>query len=168
MAFNDLFCLSRPEVHTLSIGAARVDDFDEHLVALERYDLRERLLPGIVERLMEEARRVLGDSWMATWKEGLPPWEKTPGLLNVPVILFLWNLAKAFGMEEYGKMRYNLMGNGSHWFPGGRPDPLHLDSPEMPRSLRNSPHAQKIPAILREAHEMFSGKEVRRLGKDEA
>ncbi|MCX7007432.1 MAG: aldo/keto reductase, partial [Kiritimatiellaeota bacterium] len=34
MAFNDLFCLARPEVHTLSIGAARPSDYDEHVTAL--------------------------------------------------------------------------------------------------------------------------------------
>jgi predicted aldo/keto reductase-like oxidoreductase len=31
MQFNDLYCLRRPEVHTLSIGAARPADFDEHV-----------------------------------------------------------------------------------------------------------------------------------------
>ena len=31
MVFNDLFCLSHSQVHTLSLGAARPSDFDEHL-----------------------------------------------------------------------------------------------------------------------------------------
>src|SRR5579872_1093004 len=38
MQFNDLYCLARPQVHTLSCGAARPDDFDEHVRALEFYD----------------------------------------------------------------------------------------------------------------------------------
>ncbi len=38
MQFNDLYCLARPHVHTLSIGAARPTDFDEHLAALAHYD----------------------------------------------------------------------------------------------------------------------------------
>src|SRR6266436_6917623 len=38
MQFNDLYCLARPEVHTLSCGAARPADFDEHIAALEFYD----------------------------------------------------------------------------------------------------------------------------------
>src|SRR5258708_2243173 len=38
MQFNDLYCLARPEVHTLSCGAARPGDFDEHLKALDHYD----------------------------------------------------------------------------------------------------------------------------------
>ena len=38
MQFNDLYCLARPQVHTLSIGAARPSDFDEHVAALAHYD----------------------------------------------------------------------------------------------------------------------------------
>jgi len=38
MQFNDLYCLARPQVHTLSCGAARPGDFDEHIRALEFYD----------------------------------------------------------------------------------------------------------------------------------
>ncbi len=34
MVFNDLFCLSHPQVHTLSLGAAQPADFDEHLKVL--------------------------------------------------------------------------------------------------------------------------------------
>ena len=34
MQFNDLYCLARPEVHTLSCGVARPGDFDEHVAAL--------------------------------------------------------------------------------------------------------------------------------------
>ena len=35
MQFNALYCLARPQVHTLSCGAARPSDFDEHLAGLE-------------------------------------------------------------------------------------------------------------------------------------
>ena len=42
MQFNDLYCLARPQVHTLSIGAARPADFDEHIAALAHYDRRRK------------------------------------------------------------------------------------------------------------------------------
>src|SRR5258708_692513 len=38
MQFNDLYCLARPEVHTLSCGAAKPTDFDAHVAALADYD----------------------------------------------------------------------------------------------------------------------------------
>jgi hypothetical protein len=31
MVFNDLYCLARPQVHTLSCGVAKPSDFDEHI-----------------------------------------------------------------------------------------------------------------------------------------
>ena len=51
MAFNDLYCLARPEVHTLSIGASRAEDFDEHLKAMELYDQFALLLHWLREAL---------------------------------------------------------------------------------------------------------------------
>lgn len=164
MIFNDLFCLSRPEVQTLSIGASKPEDYDEHIKALGLYKQKEELLPPIVERLGREFNNILGEKWAGTWKEGLPKWHETPGNINIPVILFLWNLARAYDMTEYGKMRYNLMGNGDHWFPGEKPD--SLDKYDFSKCLQKSPHADSIPEILKEAYTLFSDKEVKRLGKD--
>ena len=42
MEFNNLYCLSRPQVHTLSVGASCPEDFDEHIRSLEK--LRESRL----------------------------------------------------------------------------------------------------------------------------
>ena len=44
MQFNSLYCLARPEVHTLSCGAARPSDFDEHIRTLDFYDQ----IPGVI------------------------------------------------------------------------------------------------------------------------
>jgi predicted aldo/keto reductase-like oxidoreductase len=50
MQFNDLYCLARPEVHTLSCGVAKPGDFDEHLRALDNYDRIPEVLPPIEQR----------------------------------------------------------------------------------------------------------------------
>ena len=47
MVFNDLFCLSHPQVHTLSIGASRPQDFQEHLKTLELLERSSEILPPI-------------------------------------------------------------------------------------------------------------------------
>ena len=162
MVFNDLFCLSRPEVHTLSIGAARPEDFDEHLRALDLYDRWEELLPPILERLEAAQREALGEDWLQTWREGLPSWEETPGGVNLPVILFLWNLVQAFDLLEYARMRYNLLGNGSHWFPG---NPLTAASLEdLARALSRSPHRERILEMIPQIHRTLAGRRRRRLG----
>ena len=162
MAFNDLFCLSRKEVHTLSTGAGKPSDYDEHINALNIHDRREELISEIADRMKKRFNNMLGEEWAETWKEGLPQWHETPGNINIPAILFLWNLVKAYDMIKYGKMRFNLMGNGDHWFPGNRPD--SLGKYDFSKCLKNSPHSKKIPAILKEAYDILSGKEVKRLG----
>ena len=60
MQFNDLYCLARPQVHTLSCGVSRPSDFDEHIRALEFYDRAAETIRPIEARLRAEMRRVLG------------------------------------------------------------------------------------------------------------
>jgi predicted aldo/keto reductase-like oxidoreductase len=102
MVFNDLFCLSHPQVHTLSIGAAKSTDFDEHLKTLELLDNAAEILPPIISRLESEAINILGEDWVKTWEINLPTWEETPGEVNMQVILWLLNLALAYDMIDYG------------------------------------------------------------------
>ena len=162
MVFNDLFCLSHPEIHTLNIGVSEPNHFEEHIKGLTYYDQREKLIPLIDKRLANEYRSILGDEWAERWKEGLPYWHETPDNINIATILFLWNLAQAYDMIEYGKMRFNLMGNADHWFPGGRPE--NIDSYDFSECLKNSPFADIIPTILKKAYDLFIGDEVKRIG----
>ncbi len=163
MVFNDLFCLSHPQVHTLSLGASRPQDFDEHLKVLPLLEQAEDLLPPILARLEQAAIAALGEDWFHTWHIGLPPQETTPGGLNIPVLLWLRNLAIAYDLKDYAKTRYSLFGNASHWFPGTKPEQLeHL---ELQQCLAHSPHADKIPALLAETHQLLGGKAVQRLSQ---
>lgn len=161
MVFNDLFCLSHPQVHTLSLGAAKPSDFEEHLKVLSLLDQAKTILPPIVERLEQAAIATLGSEWVRTWNVGLPSYEETPGKINIPVILWLRNLALAYDMVEYAKMRYNLLGNGGHWFPGAKAD--RVTQFNLQPCLKNSPHADTIPTLLIEADRLLGGQAVQRL-----
>jgi len=161
MVFNALFCLSRPQVHTLSCGVARPTDFDIHMDAVKNLDRASELLPPIEKRLRDELSKALGDTWASTWDAGLPDWDETPGEINMRWILRLRNLALAYDMVEYGKMRYNLLGQGGNWFPGQKAD--KLDELDLRPVLRHSPHADRIPAALAEAHTLLSGEKRKRL-----
>ncbi|MDX9974535.1 MAG: aldo/keto reductase [FCB group bacterium] len=164
MVFNGLFCLSRPEVHTLSCGVAKPEDFDIHVETGELSDRAAELVAPVVKRLDEEMERALGKEWLETWYLGLPEWEDTPANINIPTILRLRNLVLAFEMVEYGKMRYNLLGNGGHWFPGR--NAAKLGEVDLSDCLRGARHAARIPALIAETHGLLSGEEVKRLQRN--
>lgn len=164
MAFNDLYCLRRPEVHTLSLGAARPSDFDEHIRAIGMLDQAESLEPPIDRRLRQAMAEVLGDDWLAGWEQGIPEWESVPGQIHIWEIIRLWNYAKSLDMTEFAKMRYNLLGNGGHWFPGL--NAASLAEHDLRPCLSRSPFRDRIIEVLGEAHRMLAGDEVKRLGSD--
>ncbi|MBW4650590.1 MAG: aldo/keto reductase [Kastovskya adunca ATA6-11-RM4] len=163
IVFNDLFCLSHSQVHTLSLGVSRPTDFDEHLQAVELLDRVDELLPPILVRLEEEAIATFGEDWVKTWHIGLPEFEETPAGINIPVILWLRNLALAYDMTEYAKMRYNLLGSGGHWFPGNQA--RNVRKLDLQHCLRKSRYADQIPAFLEDADRLLGGEAVKRLSQ---
>jgi predicted aldo/keto reductase-like oxidoreductase len=162
--FNDLYCLARPEVHTLSVGAARPSDFDEHVAALAHYGSAAATAAPIAARLVAEMERVLGADWVRRWADGIPEYTQVPDAVNVLEILRLWTYARPLELTAWAKMRYNLLsGGGGHWFPGemaskGRDDALRA-------ALAKSPFADRIPAVLREAHAAFYEQPKKRLSQ---
>jgi predicted aldo/keto reductase-like oxidoreductase len=162
MGFNDLFCLSDPRVHTLSIGVSRPSDFDAHLAVLpDLPDAAARVAP-VVRRLEQEMERILGRDWVEQWNRGLPETDAVPGGIPVYHILRMTGMAKAFDMLDYAKMRYNLLGNGGHWFPGAKAD-ASTDWAALGQCLAHHPLADRFVAAIREAHALFNAEDVKRL-----
>ena len=161
MQFNDLYCLNRPQVHTLSCGAAKPSDFDAHLAALEHYGNIPDIIDPIEKQLRDEMVSVLGADWCARWTEGLTHYVDVPGEVNVMEILRLWTYAKSLDLVDWGKMRYNLLGQADHWFPGEHV--AKMDRTKVRVAINNSPFADQIPDILREAHELLLDREQKRL-----
>ncbi|MDX2226016.1 MAG: aldo/keto reductase [Verrucomicrobiae bacterium] len=162
MQFNDLYCLCRDEVHTLSLGAAKPSDFDEHIEALKFYDIRARMVAPIETRLRTEMANRLGQLWCERWTEGLPEYTEAPAQVNIKEILRLSTYARGLDLVDWGKMRYNLLsGGGGHWFPGEMAREPH----HYAQALEKSPFAEEIPGLLTQAHELFFDAPAKRLSQ---
>jgi len=168
MQFNDLWTLSSGKVHTLSIGASRPSDLDEHIAAIDEWDEVRDVVTQVAERLDTEMERVLGTEWVTSWDRNLPKWHDTPGQMNLPVILGLWNVAKAFDMVEFARMRYNLMGNGGSWFPGYKADRLvrgEVSEEQLLDALRDHADPRRVIEAIKEAEQLLGGEERKRLSQ---
>lgn len=168
IVFNDLFCLTRDKVHTLSVGAARPSDFDLHMQALSLFERAKELIGPVEDRLRKAMRQATGVDHPEEMGLGMPDHKEVPGELNLEIMLWLRNLTVGWDMLDYGKMRFNLLGNADAWFPGGKPGNLNgLDPSDLVRAAGDSPFAENVPALLREAVDLLGGEEVKRLSESE-
>ena len=165
IVFNDLFCLSNKNVHTISIGVEKEEDFDLHLEAVSLLSESDKYIPNIINRLRMESIKSLGLEWLEGWNRNLPSWQDTPGKINIPVLLWLSNLIDWLDLEEFARSRYQLLGNGSHWFPGNNANSLDVDISEsqLVNVLHEHMRPNKVIKKLRILKDKFGEKSNKRL-----
>lgn len=162
MGFNDLFCLANNKVHTLSIGVARPEDFNAHLQIIPHVNNAAEVIAPTLERLEKAAIEILGNDWYKNWMNELPD-QKACGNIPLYHILRMLNMYKAYDMLEYGKMRYNLLGHGDHWFPGEKVD--KIDWKTFNAKVKGYHFANRLQKSLEEAHNLFNAEDKKRLSE---
>ncbi len=167
IVFNDLFCLRNKSVHTLSVGISKEVDFDLHLEAVSLLSESDQYVPKIINRLRQESINTLGLEWCENWNINLPSWEHTPGNINIPILLWLSNLIEWLELEGFARARYQLLGNGSHWFPGCNANLLDVEVSEkqLIEVLKGHISPKKVLKKLRVLKEKFGDNTIKRLSK---
>ena len=166
--FNDLFCLLNNKIHTISVGIAQEKDFELHLEAVSLLPKADQYIPKILNNLKNESINSLGLEWYQSWDKNLPNWQNTPGSINIPVLLWLSNLIDSFDLEDFAKSRYQLLGNGSHWFPGNNANVLDINvfESQLLKVLERHINPKKVIRKLRVLKEKFGKKSLSRLSKN--
>ena len=145
--FNGRFCLSHPEVTTLSMGIHEPEHFSQNLSILNGEDYTANRT--VQEKMDVPLSKI--SSLCTLCAECLP----CPEEINIPEVLRFRNLLKAYEMEDYGKFRYNMFEGEGHWFPGN----FASKCTECGDCLPRCPEKLEIPRLLKETHkELFDGK----------
>lgn len=140
--FNGRFCLSHPEVTTLTLGMHAPEHFASNLAMLngETYFNPDDL--EIKDRMDAPLQSLSTRCTYCT--ECLP----CPEGINIPEVLRFRNMLVAWDMRRFGKYRYNMLGFMGHWFPGKYASRCTECGDCLPRC----PEKLEIPRLLKETH----------------
>ncbi|GJL77203.1 MAG: oxidoreductase [Nitrospinaceae bacterium] len=147
--FSGRFCLSHPEVTTLSMGMHQPEHFSQNLAILndETYFSS-----------ADETKKTEMDSFLSSTADRCTLCDQClpcPEDIHIPEILRFRNLLRAYDMVDYGKFRYNMLEGKGHWFPGN----FAFKCTECGDCLPRCPENLNIPKLLMETHaELFDRK----------
>jgi predicted aldo/keto reductase-like oxidoreductase len=147
--------LAKPEVHTLSLGAERVGDFDLHMQIADSDGPLSPDEAAAIGRWDANWRRALGADYCTVCGRCLP----CPERIDIPNVLRLRNMACAFDMHAYGRYRYNLLNGSDDWFQGWTAD--HCT--ECGQCLPRCPEKLDIPRLLFDVHDSLKARPGHRL-----
>lgn len=152
MLFNDLYCLSHPGVCTISIGASQPAHFTEHLQVLPLLQTEQSLLLAEIDgRLRREMKNRTGHERPdALWSD-LPSWDQSPGTINLPMTVWLYQLLRGWAMRDFARSRYRDLGQGSSWVPGNTADRVKTYDFKHVKTVTGL-HPQELKALLIAAH----------------
>jgi len=148
IVFNGRFCLSHPEITTLSMGIHEPKHFPQNLAILSRGNYSNSELSKVKAEMDAPLTKVSGLCTLC--HECLP----CPENINIPEVLRFRNLTEGYDMLNYGRFRYNMFEGQGHWFPGT----FAFHCTECGDCLPRCPENLNIPTLLMETHKKLFSK----------
>ena len=148
IVFNGRFCLSHPEITTLSMGIHEPKHFPQNLAILNRGNYSNSELSKVKAEMDTPLAKI--SSLCTLCNKCLP----CPENINIPEILRFRNLVEAYEMKDYGRFRYNMFEGQGHWFPGT----FSFNCTECGDCLPRCPENLNIPTLLMETHKKLFSK----------
>lgn len=143
--WNARFCLQNKAIHTLSFGITEKEHFEE---------MKGIFTPTKIWDEKDEQIKLRLDSFINDDPYGSFDGKEMvddPSGINIPEILRLRKLWKCYNMSDFGKYRYKVFEQKSHWFPGvmaTHPNIAKVDTSNIPSDI-------PIKEMLAETHKEF-------------
>ena len=146
--FNGRFCLSHPQVTTLSMGMHEPEHFAQNLALLNQKNYLNPEFSKIKQKMDAPLEKI--SSLCTLCNKCLP----CPENINIPEVLRFRNLIEGYDMVDYGRFRYNMFEGQGHWFPGT----FSFHCTECGDCLPRCPENLSIPKLLMETHKKLFNK----------
>ena len=146
--FNGRFCLSHPQITTLSMGMHEPKHFSQNLAILNQNNYSDEVFPKVKKEM--DAPLVNISNLCTLCDQCLP----CPENINIPEVLRFRNLVEGYNMNDYGSFRYNMLEGKGHWFPGK----FSFNCTECGDCIPRCPESLDIPKLLMETHKTLFNK----------
>ena len=149
--WNARFCLKNPAIHTLTFGITQKAHFEEMkgiFAKKENWDKEDQRIKEKLDSFVNDDRFAYFDGTELL---------SDPSGINIPEVLRLRKLWKCYDMQAYGKYRYKVFLEKSHWYPGLLPTSENLAKID----LSNVPEGIPLKEMLSETHKELHKVEYR-------
>jgi len=143
--FNARWCLSNPNIHTLSFGLTEPEHVEE-MAGIFPFSVPLSLADQEITQRMNAAQlRDPESAWQGF------EMRDDPSGINIPEVLRMRRMWKCYDQTSFGDMRYNMFGGDCDWFPGCFATPEAVAKVDPSRTLANV----DLPGFLSETHARF-------------
>jgi predicted aldo/keto reductase-like oxidoreductase len=148
------YTATRSGVTTIIVGISNMEELEAAHAALDGDLGSADELADQVAQVHERMVRALPGAYCTQCRKCLP----CPAEINIPELLRLNNLLRAYGLVDWCKDRYKFMGNGGSWYPGVKADRCTECGECEPRCPENLPIVELLKALHNDLYEGERGR----------